>query len=90
VSNSLNDIKALSEKYLDVLMEENTKTTATVDVKLDGNKLDVMISNITSQMHLKSSGESRSMDLPFRLRLAVITFHILCLFLLVLKQQTLL
>lgn len=46
MSNSLNDIKALSEKYLDVLMEENTKTTATVDVKLDGNKLDVMISNI--------------------------------------------
>jgi len=46
MSDGVDQIKALSEKYLDILMEAKTKTTATVDVRLDGKKLNVMINDI--------------------------------------------
>lgn len=47
MSDGARQIKSLSEKYLDVLMEAKTTTTAAVDVKYVDDKLSVMISNIT-------------------------------------------
>ena len=46
MSDGVNQIKSLSEKYLDVIMEAKTQTTATIDVKYVDDKLSVMISNI--------------------------------------------